>query len=119
VKWATQSSRDPEIVRQWWTDWPCATICLNCGLSGLAVIDLDVKDHDGPANFAALRKLYGAIPPTLRQRTGSGGRHLFFQGEIKTTGIYQRHRYAKEVREAFELWSKHIDALITVKAAAA
>jgi hypothetical protein len=34
-------------------------------------------------------------------------------------GIYQRHRYAKEVREAFELWSQHIEALITKKAVAA
>ena len=32
--------------------------------------------------------------------------------------IYQRHRYAKEVREAFELWSQHIEALTNKKAAA-
>jgi hypothetical protein len=34
-------------------------------------------------------------------------------------GIYKRHRYEKEVREAFELWSEHIEALVIVKAAAA
>lgn len=34
-------------------------------------------------------------------------------------GIYQRHRYATEVREAFELWSQYIDALTSKKAAAA
>jgi hypothetical protein len=34
-------------------------------------------------------------------------------------GIYQRHRYAKEVRDAFELWSQHIEALTTKKVAAA
>jgi len=34
-------------------------------------------------------------------------------------GVYQRHRYAKEVREAFELWSRHIEALTDEKAAAA
>jgi len=34
------------------------------------------------------------------------------------TGIYQRHQYAKEVREAFELWSQHIEALTNKKAAA-
>jgi len=33
--------------------------------------------------------------------------------------IYQRHRYAKEVREAFALWSQHIEALTSEKAAAA
>jgi hypothetical protein len=34
-------------------------------------------------------------------------------------GIYQRHRYAREVREAFELWSQYIEALTSKKAAAA
>jgi hypothetical protein len=34
-------------------------------------------------------------------------------------GLYQRHRYAEEVRETFELWSKYIQILTTKKAAAA
>jgi hypothetical protein len=34
-------------------------------------------------------------------------------------GIYQRHRYANEVREAFELWSNHIEALAQREAVAA
>jgi hypothetical protein len=34
-------------------------------------------------------------------------------------GIYQRHRYAKEAREAFELWSRHIGELTTTKTDAA
>src|SRR5262245_17738931 len=33
-------------------------------------------------------------------------------------GICQRHRYAKEVREAFELWSQHIEARNKTAAAA-
>jgi hypothetical protein len=34
-------------------------------------------------------------------------------------GIFQRHRYANEVREAFELWSRHIEKLTDQQAAAA
>ncbi len=34
-------------------------------------------------------------------------------------GIYQRPRYAKEVRDAFELWSQHIETLTAMNAAAA
>jgi hypothetical protein len=34
-------------------------------------------------------------------------------------GIYQRHRYAREVREAFESWSQHIKALTITKDVAA
>ena len=34
-------------------------------------------------------------------------------------GIYQRHRYAKEVRGAFELWSNHIEGLTKPQATAA
>jgi hypothetical protein len=34
-------------------------------------------------------------------------------------GLYHRHRYAEEVRETFELWSKYIQILTTKKAAAA
>jgi hypothetical protein len=33
--------------------------------------------------------------------------------------IYQRHRYAKEVQDSFELWSEHIETLTTKNAAAA
>lgn len=48
---------------------------------------------------------------------------LFIKGSWGTfsgvAGIYQRHRYAEEAREAFELWSQHIEALTTKKAVAA
>jgi hypothetical protein len=49
-------------------------------------------------------------PPALNHRSGT------FSG---AAGIYQRHRYAKEIREAFELWSDRIEVLIKPQAAAA
>jgi len=70
--------------------------------------------HDLRRSFASgLQRL--SIPPhivelALNHRSGT------FSG---VAGIYQRHRYAKEVREAFELWSQHVEALATKKAVAA
>jgi integrase len=70
--------------------------------------------HDLRRSFASGLQRLGIAPHivelALNHRSGT------FSGVV---GIYQRHRYAKEVRDAFEVWSKHIEALITVKAAAA
>jgi hypothetical protein len=86
VRWGTEATTDEKIIRGWWVLWPDAIVCIACGPSGLAVIDLDIKDgHDGPAVFAALEKVHGTAPRTLMQRTGSGGTHLIFRGTIKTT----------------------------------
>ena len=38
-------------------------------------------------------------------------------GTFSGAGIYQRHRYAKEVAEAFGVWSRHIETLTKKKAA--
>jgi hypothetical protein len=67
--------------------------------------------HDLRRSFASgLQRL--AVAPhvvelALNHRSGT------FSG---VAGIYQRHRYAKEVQEAFELWSRHVEA-ITIKKA--
>jgi integrase len=70
--------------------------------------------HDLRRSFASGLQRLGIAPHivelALNHRSGT------FSG---IAGIYQRHRYAKEVREAFELWSRHIEALTTNKAAAA
>jgi hypothetical protein len=86
VKWGTKATTDEKIIRGWWRTWPDAIVCIACGPSGLAVIDLDVKDgKNGPAVLDALERRHGRLPPTMMQRTGSGGTHLIFRGEIKTT----------------------------------
>jgi hypothetical protein len=43
------------------------------------VIALDVDGPEGVLSLAALEAVHGPLPPTLRQRTGSGGYHYFFQ----------------------------------------
>jgi hypothetical protein len=93
--------------------------------------DRPFGDHSG-----AKEKVTPAIPPwtlhDLRHSFASGLQRLGIAPHIVelalnyrsgtfsgVAGIYQRHRYAKEVREAFELWSQHIDALTNKKIAAA
>ena len=70
--------------------------------------------HDLRRSFASGLQRLGVLPHivelALNHRSGT------FRG---VAGIYQRHRYAKEVREAFELWSVHIKGLIPKKAAVA
>jgi len=70
--------------------------------------------HDLRRSFASGLQRLGVAPHivelALNHRSGT------FSG---VAGIYQRHRYAKEVREAFELWSQHVEALISKKAVAA
>jgi len=70
--------------------------------------------HDLRRSFASGLQRLGIAPHivelALNHRSGT------FSG---VAGIYQRHRYLKEVREAFELWSQHVEALTTKKAVAA
>jgi hypothetical protein len=70
--------------------------------------------HDLRRSFASGLQRIGVAPQivelALNHRSGT------FSG---VAGIYQRHRYAKEVREAFELWSQHIETLISRKTTAA
>jgi integrase len=70
--------------------------------------------HDLRRSFASGLQRLGVAPHivelALNHRSGT------FSG---VAGIYQRHRYAKEVQDAFALWSQHIETLTTQKAAAA
>jgi integrase len=70
--------------------------------------------HDLRRSFASGLQRLGVAPHivelALNHRSGT------FSG---VAGIYQRHRYAKEVRGALELWSGHVETLTAKKAAAA
>ena len=76
--WGEIATRDPDTIRQWWTDNPQRNIALPMGSAfcGYDASDLDEKDgKHGVASFAALlngNKGYRA--PS--QATPSGGRHL-------------------------------------------
>lgn len=86
------ASIDPAKIQRWWKKWPAALIGVNCGKSGLFVVDLDTKHgKDGVGAFARL-----GIDDSgaLHSRTASGGLHLVFSGAGKNstgkTGIDTR-----------------------------
>ena len=61
--------------------WEWATaIGVDCGRSGLAVIDID--DWDG---YTQACDEHGDLPETLSSETPSGGSHLIFIGDVKST----------------------------------
>jgi hypothetical protein len=76
------ASRDPNLVRAWWADQPHANIGINCGASGLVVVDLD-----GPHATEAWDRLaqeHGGVPGTLRAATANGI-HVYFAGSGRST----------------------------------
>ena len=86
LKWREASTNSVKQITHWWTKSPNATICLDCEKSGLAALDVDQKDgKDGRAALDWLELMNEDLPPTLMQRTPSGGTHLIFKGKIKTT----------------------------------
>ena len=96
LKWRTASTNNDKQVRSWWTNSPDATICLDCGKTGLAVLDLDQKDgKDGRLALDLLELRIGELPPTLMQQTASGGTHLIFKGTSKQQWA---RRIARSVR---------------------
>ncbi len=72
-------------VEQWWNAHPNANIGIRTGhASGLLVIDIDDKPHEGRDGSATWRRLLtvhadGETPDTVEALTGSGGRHLYFR----------------------------------------
>lgn len=68
-----------DVIKQWWSKTPTANIGLNCGKSGLVVVDLDKRgEYDGCAEWAELSKQFGPVS-TSTSLTGGGGRHLLFK----------------------------------------
>lgn len=83
---------EPARIQRWWKKWPGALIGVNCGKSGLFVVDLDTKHgKNGIGEFARLGMDDSGA---LHSRTASGGLHLVFRGSGKSstgaTGIDTR-----------------------------
>lgn len=77
--WPGLASADPEQIERWWRGEPSANIGLACGAeTGVYVLDVDQHGVDGEAALEATERQLGELPPTVCQRTGSGGRQLLF-----------------------------------------
>ncbi len=81
---------DINRIRSWWAKTPAANIGLNCGKSGIVVVDLDKHDKsDGLVEWQDLKSKYHFSTNTSESLTGGGGRHLLFKApqgiEIKSS----------------------------------
>ncbi|MFI6334158.1 bifunctional DNA primase/polymerase [Streptomyces sp. NPDC050535] len=75
------ATQDPAVIHHWWTENPHANIGINCGRSGIACVDIDIKHHDGKfgdRSMAALEERRGDFPTGPRAVTASGGGHWVF-----------------------------------------
>jgi hypothetical protein len=85
VKWKTESSNDPKQICEWWGKWPTANIGVDCGRTGIFVLDVDQHSTaaDGTKSLDLLE--LGVLPETLRQITPSGGLHYIFRGNFRSS----------------------------------
>ena len=71
------ASRDPAVIRQWWTRWPDANIGIRTGPeSNLLVLDVDGKQ--GEESLIELERRDVPLPDSYTVRTGGGGQHIYF-----------------------------------------
>lgn len=74
------AQKEVEAIRHLWRDRPGANVAVACGaVSGVFVLDVDVKGADGIATLKALADDHGALPKSWLSRTPTGGLHLWFQ----------------------------------------
>lgn len=89
--WETHATRDPELIRRWWQQWPL-NIGVSTGPSGLHVLDLDAAHgEDPPPRWAGARHGRDVLArladqagqplpsDTYTVQTPSGGLHLYFR----------------------------------------
>jgi len=87
--WSTDSSNDPNKIREWWSKSPDANIGIDLGKSGLVVLDFDAGDP--PPNIG--------LPKTFTIRTGRG-QHLYFQGTVPQIAMHFGGKHVGEVKSA-------------------
>jgi hypothetical protein len=78
--WPERATTDERRIAAWWRARPDCNIGVACGAaSDLHVLDVDRHDADGEEALRAALGRLGPLPVTIEQRTGSGGRQLFFR----------------------------------------
>lgn len=69
------------LITRAWDDHPDANIGMATGKTAGAWV-LDIDGEKGSQSLTAMENDIGPLPETLEQRTGSGGRHLFFRWPV-------------------------------------
>ncbi len=73
------ATTDPATIRAWWQEWPDANIGINCGASGLVVVDVDAKNGaPGLATWQRLLPQIGGQIDTPTVQTPTGGYHYYY-----------------------------------------
>jgi hypothetical protein len=98
VKWITANAATmlPGMIREWWRQWPQALPCIDCGKSGIVVIDCDVK-HNSECESGCADGLSRWHDDTDSLPTSSGGRHYFYRANpehpagVDADGKIDRH----------------------------
>lgn len=80
----SDATSDEATIREWWTRWPNSNIGIALPHPEFFVVDLDPR-NGGDVTWAAICAEHEPLPPTVYQRTGSGGHH----------GLYRRHESVK------------------------
>ena len=84
VQWREQSSNSPGRILEWAEAYPGCNWGLDCGRSGLFVLDVD--GEDGLKSLTQYEIEYGPLPePTFTVTTPRRGSHYYFYGAGKTT----------------------------------
>lgn len=83
-EWPDKATMDEDQIRRWAKKFKGCNWAVNCGRSGLIVVDVDSAKvpEAGPA-YEALEFDYG-LEPALTVRTPSGGWHHYFAGVSKS-----------------------------------
>lgn len=84
ILWKEQSSNDPEVIELWKDMYPGCNWAVDCGRSGLAVVDDDTtrpgREQDREAFLASI----GELPKSMTVQTPSGGTHTYYAGKCQS-----------------------------------
>lgn len=90
--WQHKASGDPDVIRQWWAQWPDANIGLLTGC-GIDVLDVDVKNGRNGWQMLEYAASFGLLRnPAAVVRTPSGGWHLWYRASGARSGAVGRQR---------------------------
>lgn len=70
-----KATQDLDTIRAWWKKFPHAKVGVAAGVSGIVVLDVDVKEFDG---WQTLEDSWVDVPETFSYETGTGGSHLVY-----------------------------------------
>ena len=88
--WQAKSTTDADTIRAWWGSDPAYNIGIDCGKSGLTVIDYDAAGGKQGLTIRDTWRGSHIMPDTWTARTPRGGVHEYYRapdGKTKT-GLY-------------------------------